>query len=73
MEAEILHVLALIKEGGGLVLLAVGIFWAVPRLVGALDRNTRMIYNLAFKLNIDPDTDIVREIERTPPKGHHKI
>jgi hypothetical protein len=73
MDIDILKILQIIKEAGGLGLLGLAIFWAVPRLAGAIDRNTRMIYNLANKLRIDPDSDVIREIEGTPPRGHRKI
>jgi hypothetical protein len=64
VEFNLVTALNLLKEGGGLVLLSFVLWKGIPAVTKALDRNTRMIYHLALKLKVDPDTDILREMER---------
>lgn len=56
MPTDFNSALALIKEGGALVMLGFMLFRGIPMLVAALDRNSRILYRIEGKLGIT-DTD----------------
>jgi len=56
MPTDLAGALSLVKEGGALVLLAWTLFRAVPAMIAALDRNSRILYRIEGKLGV-VDTD----------------
>ena len=60
---ELIGALNAVKEGGGLVLLALLMFRYIPMVVHALDRNSRALARIEGKLGI-PETDRHERKER---------
>lgn len=64
MDIDLAKALSILKECGSLGLLFILIWRGIPAVVAALDRNTRMIYHLAGKMKIDPETDVLQKEEK---------
>lgn len=72
MTIDLERSIAIIRDVGALGLLLILIVYGLPRVFDlfnrmgkALDRNTRMLYHMAVKIGVEPETgsDILREME----------